>query len=371
MNSSLSAIAGNLPMMKVLIPVLLVSLSFGPSHAQSVRVTADEIGQGFMFRDEGTCWVLMPKHLLDAEALIHRIEVETSPAPSLRGEGRAYAEFWEDMDLAIGYVGQEAGSEGCSERLGTVTQTRIVAGRVLGGALRVVLEGGSVLQYPMRIVDMTDHKTFVAEYLDPAVSAQKGRSGAFLFAGDLPIGMAIKAGPDNDTRQQTFIRIEELGFAARQWLAGRARALIPGESEDTQTGEDAAGYSLGLIEYDTAPVSPDKGPANLADGRGAYVFDFSGSTTLTFSVADGTPVGVSRVRVVTNGDGAKPLRIRVMIDAGSADRPNPQRFAQGQMNPEGVFDTGERGERFARRVVIAIDSVQGQGPVRIDRIEVY
>jgi hypothetical protein len=41
------------------------------------------------------------------------------------------------------------------------------------------------------------------------------------------------------------------------------------------------------------------------------------------------------------------------------------------MSPNGVYESGERAERFARRIIVTIDSVQGEGPVRIDRIEVY
>jgi len=163
--------------MKVLLPALLLSVALDQAAAQSVRITANETGQGYMIKEDGNCWVLMPKHLLNSTALVHSIEVETSPAPSLRGEGRAYPEFWDGMDFALGIVGQKAGAAACTAGLETITQTRIVAGRVLRGELRVVQEGGGLLQYPMRITDTLDHKTFVAEYTDPGVFAEQGRSG--------------------------------------------------------------------------------------------------------------------------------------------------------------------------------------------------
>lgn len=332
--------------------------------AQSVRISAQSDGQGYMVKDNGICWVLMPRHLLDEFGFI---EVETSPAPSLRGGGEAFADFWDGMDFAIGVVGQAAGTTACTAGLETISQTRMTAGQVLRGDLRFVEAGGGITQRPMRIVDTLDHKTFVAEFTDPDDRAFQGLSGAFLFSQDLPIGMAIQS-PDGANRM-TFIRIEEIAFATRSWLDGRARAVTTAVEENVAEVE-AGQHPLELLEYQTPPLSPATSAENLATGSGAYHFDFTGPTTLVFGVGDGSAVGVSRVRILSRGDGAKPLGVRVMIDP-SQDGGNPQRFTRGQMPPTGEYDSGERAERFARRVIITIDSVQGAGPVRIDRVEVY
>lgn len=341
----------------------LIALSM-PLQAQSVKIDAASDGQGYMIKDNGICWVLMPRHLLDEFSFI---EVETSPAPSVRGSGEAYADFWDGMDFAIGVVGQAAGSTACTARLGTITQPRLTAGQVLRGDLRFVEPGGGITQRPMRIVDLLDHKSFVAEFSEPGDRAFQGLSGAFLFAQDVPLGMAIQS-PDGANRM-TFIRIEEIAFATRRWLAGRARAVTDAAAQ-TQVQAGDGQLPLTLLDYQTPPLSPDTTPVHLADGTGAYHFEFTGPTTLIFGVGEGAAVGVSRVRIVSEGDGAKPLALRVMIDP-SANGGNPQRFARGQMPPTGEFDSGRKAERFARRVIITIDSVQGAGPVRIDRVEVY
>ena len=317
-----------------------------------------------MIKENGICWVLMPSHLLDEFGII---EVETSPAPSVRGSGEAYADFWEGMDFAVGYVGQAAGTTACTAGFETVTQTRVTAGQVLRGDLRSVEAGGGITQRPMRIIDTLDHKTFVAEFTDPTDTAFQGLSGAFLFAQGQPIGMAIQS-PDGSNRM-TFIRIEEIAFATQRWFAGRARAVTNATEAPGGTSKEGQ-LPITLLEYQTPPVSPEVGAENLATGTGAYHFDFSGPTTLVFGVGSGGAEGVSQVRVISEGDGAKPLGLRIMIDP-SSNGGNPQRFARGQMSPNGVYDSTERAERFARRIILTIETVQGVGPVRIDRIEVY
>lgn len=317
-----------------------------------------------MFKDSGICWVLMPRHLLDD--LDDRFEAETSPAPSLFGNGTAFADFWDGMDFAIGNLRQAAGDTACTASLEDISQTRLVAGRVQRGFLRYVEIGGNVVDYPMTIVDTGDHKTFDAEFTRAGDRAFQGMSGGFFFAQGQPVGMVVRS-PDGGLRM-TFIRIEEIAFATRQWLAGRSRnvVLVP-NAQAAERGQ----LPLRLLDYGTPPVSPDTSAEGLANATGAYHFDFTGPTTLTFGVGEGAAaVGVSRVRVVSEGDGAKPLGIRIMIDPSEGGG-NPQRFARGEMAPDGTFDTSDRAERFARRVIIAIDSVQGAGPVRIDRVEVY
>lgn len=347
----------------ILLSTLLVTVAPAVG-AQSVKITAASDGQGYAFKDNGICWVLMPSHLLDEFGFF---EVETSPAPSVRGSGEGFADFWGGMDFAIGVVGEAAGDTACTAPIDTINQTRVTAGAVLRGDLRFVEPGGGLTQRPMRIVDTLDHKTFIAEFTDPDDRAFQGLSGGFLFAQDLPVGMAIQS-PDGGNRM-TFIRIEEIGFATRRWLDGRARAVTsaaPTVSVQSQEGQ----LPLTLLDYQTSPVSPETAPKNLADGIGAYHFEFTGPTTLVFGIDAEAAVGVSRVRILSEGEGAKPLAVNVMIDS-SSNGGNPQRFYRGQMTPTGVFDSNERAERFARRIIVRIDSVQGAGPVRIDRIEVY
>ncbi len=352
------------PIMRKLILSFITLITIASTAgAQSVRIDAHQNGQGFMFKDSGICWVLMPRHLLDGDR--NGFEAETSPAPSVFGNGSAFTDFWDGMDFAIGNLRQAAGDTACTAPLDLINQTRALAGRVQRGFLRYVEVGGNIADYPMAIVDTGDHKTFDAEFTRPDDEAYQGMSGGFFFAQGRPVGMVTKS-PDG-ARRMTFIRIEEIAFATRQWLAGRARnvVLVP-----NRPAADQGQLPLRLLGYDTPPISPDTSAEGLADATGAYQFDFAMPTTLTFGVGDGAAVGVSRVLVVSEGDGAKPLAIRVLIDPSVAGG-NPQRFARGEMPPDGRFDTTLRAERFARRVIITIDSVQGSGPIRIDRVEVY
>lgn len=317
-----------------------------------------------MVKENGTCWVLLPQHLLDE---FGGFEIETSPAPSVRGRGRAFADFWGGMDFAIGYVEQAAGGAACTASLDTITRSIASAGPQIQGTLRYTEVGGALTQFPMVIVETADHKTFVAEFTSPKDRPQQGLSGSFLFAGNAPLGMAIQT-PDG-ARRLKFIRIEEMGFAMRQWLSHRARAVVAPKLQHVVTAE--RGLPLKLLDFNTPSISPETGPENLATGSGAYHFNFVGPVTLIFGITDGDPIGVSRVKVASEGDGAKPLSIRVFIDPAVEPSDNPTWFARAEMNPAGNFDTTPRAEKFARRVIIRIESVQGEGPVRIDRIEVH
>ncbi|WP_147126466.1 hypothetical protein [Shimia ponticola] len=332
--------------------------------AQAVRIEAAELGQGFILKEDGICWALLPRHLLDETGLI---SVETSPAPSTLGSGEAYADFWDGMDFAVGYVGQAAGAASCTASLDGIEQTSASAGTNLSGTLRFVEPGGALVQYPMHIVETLNHKTFVAEFRNPAQTAFQGMSGAFLFVEDHPIGMAVRT-PEGQ-RQMEFIRIEEIAFATRRWLDGRARTVVAAidTPDDGLADVGDRRHQLTLVSYNTAPTAAELGPEGLAREDGAYHFDFDEVVRLTFGFEDGEGQGIQRVRIVSEGTGAKPLTVRVMVDP-SNDQSSPQQFNRGQMSPDGLFDTGIRSERFARWVTILIESVQGQGPVRIDQI---
>lgn len=329
-----------------------------------MRISAQSGGQGFMVKENSSCWILLPSHLL---GITGKIEVESSPAPSIFGRGRAFADFWDGMDFAIGFVEQASFDTACNQPMDVITQPSKTAVPQLQGTLRFTQPGGALSQYPMTIVDTTDHKTFVAEFNAPDDRPQQGVSGAFMFAAGAPIGMAIRT-PDG-ARKLTFLRIEEISFAVQRWIGHRARAVTAPVLPVTSEPDGA--LPLKLEAYDTPSVSPETGPENLATGNGAYHFNFTKPVTLTFGVTDGEAKGVSRVVIKSEGDGAKPLGVRVSVDAGIEPSPHPVYFAGGNMSPAGVYDSKTRREKFARRVVIQIESVQGAGPVRIDRVDVY
>ena len=317
-----------------------------------------------MVKENGNCWILLPSHLL---GLTGDIQVESSPAPSVLGRGRAFADFWESMDFAIGFVNQSSFEKACTQPLKSVTQPTKKAGPQLRGVLRYTEAGGSFSQYPMTIVDTTDHKTFVAEFNSSDKFPQQGVSGSFLFVEGAPIGMATRT-PDG-ARRFTFLRIEEIGFSVQRWLDHRARAVTKPVVHAAPGLKGA--LPLELEAFDTPPVSPETGPENLATGEGAYHFDFTNPVTLSFSITEEDAIGVSRVVVKSEGEGAKPLSIRISVDANIKPSLHPTYFARGEMNPAGTYDTNKRSERYARRIIVRIESVQGTGPVRIDRVEVY
>ena len=325
----------------------------------TVATSLGATGQGLLVRQGGACWLLTAAHLMADDGAF---EVRLEGQPPVTGDGEAAQPFWEGLDLAIGFVRGGAG-EACTLRLDEIARGTVSLSGTTRYRLAYVARSGAASYPGMRLTDVPDHKTFSADFSRDARAFQ-GRSGAFLLDGERPVGMAYLADGENGHR---FIRIEEITMNARRWLAERGDAFRGTAAPEPVP--QPAGYELVVVESTLAPAEIGQDVSDvLEDGR---PFLFRGNGRIVLRVADGSLQKLRGLRILSDGEEAVPRGISVDIDRRFEGPLDYNWFASGPMDPAGEFDTGLRAEREMRRIVISISSAWGEGPRRIDRIEVY
>lgn len=330
--------------------------------AQPVHVEAGGgYGQGYLFGHDGACWLATAKHLLGEGG---NFAVTLAGQPPLRGTGEAAAPFWEGLDLALGIVRGEARSA-CTTTFADLARpwTRGMAAAAL--RLPYVWPDGAVDSAAMRIIDLPDHKSFVAAFTDGA-PAFPGRSGSFLLAGERLAGMVVTE-PAGDAHG--FVRIEEIAMNAERWITARGESLIA--AAEPATVRQQAGFAVAIDSSGSTltPATLGSDPETVLSGDTPFLF--TGTGRIVLRVADGSLQELRGVRIETGGTEARPKAITVEIDAKAEGPLVPAWFWSGTMDQAGQFDTGERAPRRMRRVVITVSSAWGAGPRRIDRITLY
>ncbi|MGZ7192180.1 hypothetical protein ACXWOI_09530, partial [Streptococcus pyogenes] len=84
---------------------------------------------------------------------------------------------------------------------------------------------------------------FDATLTQPGAELYQGTSGTFVFAGGVPVGMAIEAPTPTEGR---FVHMEEIHLNAARWLARRSGAFAA-DTRPTPTVQPA-GFAVELVE---------------------------------------------------------------------------------------------------------------------------
>lgn len=329
--------------------------------AQGVRIQNGEgaWGYGWMFQHAGNCYAALPRHV--AGEFYPKVTISTS-APVISDQAIVIRPFWEGFDLAIAVLDRGPLDSRCSAKLEDLRASSST--RSSGTALLLrITPAGEEERLPLTIGDRP-YLTFEGEVTREGDRIGQGTSGAFAFVNGRPIGMAYET---IGTTGATFMRSEEIAMNLERFLSEQGAAFtaepIPGPKappENTVTLRDASANVL--------PVLPQFGPENLL-GEGLFVAKPNGRVELTFRVDSASAEGVSRIRLSapTNDSYAVPKSIAIYLDAGEAgDR---YRFwTQGQMGPNGVFDTGPLAARNTRWVRIIILSAWDEGNIALEEL---
>lgn len=349
--------------LRALAPIIGAISAFVPvAVAQPVHVEGGGgYGQGYLFRHEGVCWLATAGHLLGEGG---NFAVTVAGQPPLRGGGEAAAPFWAGLDLALGIVRGEA-ADACTT--GFENFARPWTRAMTAGGLRLphVAPDGTVDAAAMRIVDLPDHKSFVAEFTDGA-PAFPGRSGSFLAMGDRLAGMVVTE-PEGEVHG--LVRIEEIAMNAERWITMRGETLIA--AAEPVTVRQQAGFAVAIDSTTTTlePATLGSDPETVLTGDAPFMF--TGTGRIVLKVADGSLQELRGLRIESHGPEAAPKAVTVEIDPGAEGPLLPAWFWSGTMDQAGHFDTGERAPRGMRRVIITFSSAWGAGPRRIDRITLY
>lgn len=335
---------------------------FTPALAQTVTVqSGDEFGHGFMVRQGGTCYVLLPKHVAAGQ---RRVTV-FSAAPVVHSAALIETPFWDGMDLAIGVV------RGAIEKRCTIELHNLdISAQPESGARTQLLrlrQSGEPERVEMLVTD-SQYLTLEAEITDGKSELFKGVSGAFLFTGDKPLGMVIQA---LSTTKGRFIRIEEIYQNVARRISRRAGfSTIDDGAAVTMTGDDDDGLSFRLVSTTLPPIAPDLSENNLS-GPGSYVFQLIRSNQMAFQTAEDGTISLSQVRLRADLESGYAVPRDIRIDVSSS--PDGQRtrpFYSGEMPSDGVLVAKAQPTR-ARWVFVTISSGWDSSQIGLDSISFH
>lgn len=330
----------------ILLAVILAYILGGsiPAASQTVAVqSGQEQGHGFLVRQGGACYLLLPKHV----AAGRRNVTVFSAAPVEHSGAFVETPFWEGMDLAIGVV------RGTLERRCVRNLSDLDASvRPEEGARAQLLRlrpSGEPERIDMVVTD-SRYLTLEAEIADGRSELFKGTSGAFLFAGDAPLGMIVEA--LSPTRGR-FIRIEEIFHNVNRRIDRRSGFAVADAPAPAPAEEDALPFRF--MSATLPPVDPDNSEANL-HGPGAYVFRLTRPNRIAFRLDGADSEVVSRVTIRAAVDGVAGPARDVRIDVSTMeDGSRPRSFATAEMGPDGVLDI-RRSQTRALWVFVTIAS---------------
>lgn len=278
------------------------------------------------------------------------------------------------MDLSVAYVsGGLAGR--CEDRFsdlprnidtligpgGDVSYVRVSAA---GAVERVAARVSSMLYETMEVE--------VAEGSDATVF--RGTSGSFVFAGDTPVGMIIRA--PNDRRAEV-LRMDAIVARLDRLLAGGIGAAQP-EPVEPPPAESVAGAGLGGIAAEVTrcsaePLSPDTGCWAMASGASPLIVPPGGLPFVIEIDLDGdesVPVSLVTLRAdVGAGDTAAPKTVIVERTTGGGDRPSWLSYGRGDMSPLGALEVRHGAAPRARAIRLTVLSTwKPELPLRLDGI---
>lgn len=334
--------------------IFLFSSTGQAAYARAVQVKAAEEGQGFLFSEDGICYVLTAAHVTDGA---RRAQVLTQSGSG--GSATMVAPFWKGFDLDVGQVRRIPESD-CTATFDDLLRGASIA---LSGA-RVVLPivgPGGVDNLDLS-VSRSDYLEFTGQFLAADSAGKKGMSGGFALAGSTPVGMARATTSDGAIR---FIQMAEIAMNLRRWL-DRSSFSAPAVPEVAQVEQQGSPYSVSSA---TPPAIDGSHVVEaMVEGTSPYVYPVGQNAEIVLeNMAEGEKV-MSRLRVVSRPtDGySQPRQIR--IDVTPRDGGKARYWRIDSFPPDGFYDTGQVARRFAASITITLIGARGNAPVRIDRI---
>ncbi len=350
-----------------MLTLAIVLLAANAGWAQSVRIQSGEgnRGYGWMFQHAGNCYVIFPRHVAGA-AHFDRVSVTTA-APVVNDQAFVMRPFWPQIDLVVGVIDRGALDDRCTARLADLRVSS--QGRSADRArMHRISALGTEEWVPLEIRNRS-YLEFEGVVSNAASEISEGTSGAFAFVGGRPIGMAT----NTDQRDYAvFMRAEEIAMNLERFFSERSVAFAnpntPTPKADPNTATQKAGLVIAQALTNTPPLLPQHAPENL-QGEGLYVAQPQGAIELTLRLSGDDLQPVQRLRMRAPGDGgfAVPKDIVVLLDQTEAGK-NFRFWRDGQMRPDGVFDTGQVAARNARWVRILISSAWEAGPLALDEV---
>jgi hypothetical protein len=331
------------------------------SNAQTVAVqNGPERGHGWMFLDDGACYLVLPRHLAEP---LGRMRIRTA-APVVVGNAFGRTPFWPGIDLAVATVDDRlrprcTGSLDDLDLPDALFDVRTAQLERLSGA-------GETERTTLTLGDRT-YLTFNG-VVPEGDRVAEGTSGAFAFASGLPIGMAVTS--DGDRRAQ-FIRAGEIRIHIARWLEehGRPFSAEARTSEDRETAE-RPDLPIRFVSASVPPIDGIYGGENLIREDGIFVAEARRGFSLLFQLGDGTaaaPLSQVVVEAPAGSGYATPREIIIEFSA-RADRLSMRSFRRAQMGLDGRYVSSPKAPQNARWLRITVLSAWDTGPVALSRV---
>jgi hypothetical protein len=348
--------------------LLLCLLHLVPvARAESVAVNRGE-GQGYIVTHRNNCYLILPDHVVGRNP---RLSLSAG-APPVAGEAQVFQRF-PDIDLAIAFVRDDLQGR-CSTPFRSLTR-RTDALLAQHRELSLVrVEASGIVTQTLVTIDEILYERLEVRTTTSAGELGRGTSGAFVFAGDIPVAMMIEA---RSVESGTALRIDAIAARIGRLLDGGPSMAHP----STDEGIPSAPPGSSRLPFRITACSPEVANpkfvcSGLESGAGPVVMPAGAHVVIEveFERADQTSSVIRAVSLVSHAaeiDGhAVPRAIVVEVDASSGAQRRWRHLRSGDMSPFGEFTANFGIGQRARRARIQITSSwESDKPVRLDRVE--
>ena len=332
-------------------------MSIQAVHAQPVQVNANEVGQGYIFNDDGICYLVTAAHVTSGSV---RAQIRTEDGRE--GVATMMKPFWPGFDLDVGQV-RRLTQRDCSSSFEILASG--VDAPLAGARIVLPLVGPGGVDNPELSVTSTEFLEFLAAFVVPGSTGKKGMSGSFALLDAVPVGMARATTEDGSIR---FIQMAEIVMNMRRWLNRSATAPALIEVPQSET-ENRPGLPYEVISSSPAAVDSEHVIEAMTEGSAPFIYPAGQDAVILLrNLSEGQKV-ISRLRIESRPDAqhSQPRQIRIDLIAQEASG-KAQFWKADTFPPDGVYDTGPVARRFAAQVKITLIGARGDQPVRIDSI---
>ncbi|MCF3972592.1 hypothetical protein [Paracoccus salsus] len=326
----------------------------------------DGSGNGFLFRNRGVCYVILPTHVHGRGAF--RLSARN---PSGLGTGRIIHKADAALDLSLGVVSGTLEKD-CGQDWADLPQ-RVAP--VVGQTVTAVrYEQGSVETIRSMITTVTFTHLEIAPLPDETRFFAARTSGAFVLDGTRPLGMIVEA---EDRQSGYVLRWDEIYDRLRRvvedWYEEDGCTDPAGCDNPVPDPAPATLSGFRLASWKPHGISGEHGAEAMVAGLGPYVAPISRTEPVILTFEADTIREVSRVVLRSDADNetsVSPKLVMVRVDTSSDGVERWRDFRSPQdMVPGEALDL-RRGATHARRLRIEIRSGWGDGPVRLDSVAI-
>jgi len=346
--------------------LLLVLATAGTGAAQVVTVE-DGSGAGFLFRQGGNCYVILPTHLHGQRRDGIRLGSDLDGGPI--GTARVVYIAPGTSDISLGLV-RGGLTANCGDTWGGLTRLRLADALVPGTDLMLQRPRQSVFEGRRLQVHSSGQKMI---RLTPAPGEREdlfgGTSGAVVFRNAVPVAMVLQAEGAGDALAMRMDVVAELVGA---FLDGNAPGIGASETPSGETLIAEPGDPLEAVSWSAHPVEGGTDPVGLLSGEGPWIFELGEDPVeLVLRLKETDRLSRIALRSLTVTEHGVPRRIGIVTDASrDPSRPRPSAVPAPEMTPDGVFEL-RIGERFAHSVTITIHSAwSSSSTIRLDALVV-